>query len=56
MALGGPPAVAVHDDRHMGRKTVECHLPRQRGVWIPRGHPCQQFVKRQAGILEETTT
>ena len=56
MALGRPPAVAVHDDRDVRRQAVERDLPRQRGVRIPGGNPRQQFVKRHAGILEETST
>jgi hypothetical protein len=56
MTLRRPPAVTVHDDRDVRRETVEGDLSRQRGVRIPGGHPGQQFVKRHAGILEETST
>jgi hypothetical protein len=56
MALRRPPAVAVHDDGNVHREAVEGDLPRECGIRIPGGNPRQQFVKRHAGILEETST
>ena len=46
MPLGGPPAVAVHDDRDMGWQALEADLPGERLVGMARRDPRQQLLKR----------
>jgi hypothetical protein len=49
VTLRRPPAIAVHDDRDVGRQPIEVDLPRQRLVGRSRRDPRQELLKRHVG-------
>ena len=52
VAARGPAAVAVHDDRDVGRELLEVDLAGQRLVGRAGGKPRQQLVKRHRDLVQ----